>query len=379
MPKCWLISLLILCQVGVLGAQDRDNPSLSLLTASPGKDLYTLFGHTALRVQYPGQDKDLVYNYGVFDFDTPGFYTKFVQGRLPYRLAVGRYEALKQFYQKAGQQLVEQPLQLNPAERQAILQFLAYNNRPENRYYAYDFFYDNCATRIRDLLEDQLPLSYPADTTLANPPTLRQMLHEYVDRPMPWVGFGFDLALGQPADKEAGFRIQMFLPDYLAQNLSQASLGGHPLLGKPSIRVAGRAEQPSSFSILHPSLFLPLLCVLLALGMWLTPLPWQRGIAQSILLLFGLAGLFLAFLWWGTDHGPVKQNWNLLWLNPLFLLLLLARMVMGKNRGSVLWQIAGLAIVVVALCGWILPQEFPLLFIPLQVLGVLACWKLSRS
>ena len=141
----------------LLGQSFGPNTEVSLITVGPGSDLYSKFGHSAIRLNDPDQNLDIAYNYGTFDFNTPNFYPKFVRGKLDYILSVDPTKPLLRYYFRTGREVIEQKLLLSPSEVQYLADFLAENYKPENRTYQYDFFYDNCATRIRDVLEDTRP------------------------------------------------------------------------------------------------------------------------------------------------------------------------------------------------------------------------------
>lgn len=170
------------------------NYRISLLTCDPGDELYSAFGHNAVRVLDNDTGRDIVFNYGTFDFDTPNFYLKFARGKLDYMLSVSTYEQFILHYQYLQRSVREQVLDLSPEQTLRTVQFLQENYEPQNRFYRYDFFFDNCATRIRDMVEmvlgDQLKWG---ETEASSGKTFRNLIDEYV-YPMPWADFGIDLA-----------------------------------------------------------------------------------------------------------------------------------------------------------------------------------------
>ena len=303
----------------------KDRLSVSLLTGAPGQDLYSYFGHTAIRVIDSARGTDLVYNYGVFDFNTPNFYLKFLQGKLLYQLDVNSWKATLREYQFTGRRLTEQQLNLDPQSKEDLLQFLEINYRPENRYYLYDFFHDNCATRVRDALEQALgdDLHYPSPTTSGPtwvPSTYRDYLHEIL-APHPWTVFGIDLVLGMPADQVMDFRDEMFLPDDLSTNLSQATLNGRPLTGTPLEILPARIESASTVPLLiRPVSVCALLTILCFLSVWWNTVKWPPLLDTLLAVASGLGGMLIIGLWFATDHNAVKENWNILFLNPVFLI-----------------------------------------------------------
>jgi hypothetical protein len=192
-----------------------DSARFSLITVAPGEFVYSTFGHTALRLKDAASGVDVCFNYGTFDFEQPGFVLKFCQGKLLYMLDIENYRDFEYGNLYFRRPMIEQVLNLSPEQKSKLYALLRDNYRPENRFYKYDFFYDNCATRVRDILENTLggnPGYYTEMT--GNGVTMRQLLHKYLPA-KPWLGFGIDLILGTPADKIATVRDYMFLPDYL--------------------------------------------------------------------------------------------------------------------------------------------------------------------
>ena len=206
----------------LLPPSSRDSVEVSVLTCGPGDLLYSLFGHTAIRVQNHSTGQDLVYNYGTFDFQADGFAVKFLRGKLPYQLSVVRMDSFLREYQMDKRYVEEQSLNLSQSEKFKVLEFLYNNLRPENRFYKYDFYFDNCTTRIRDLLEDRVgSIQYP--TLNEEKFTFRDLLHQYLTQ-HPWTKFGMDIILGTQSDQVADDRGQMFLPEYFFDYLDTSTL-----------------------------------------------------------------------------------------------------------------------------------------------------------
>ena len=182
---------------------------ISLLTIAPGDMVYDTYGHSALRVNYPDRDMDLVYNYGLYDFNTPGFVMKFMRGKLLYQVGAHRYNSFLYNYNLDKRSIYEQKLNLNEIEKAALIKALRINMLKENRSYKYDFFFDNCSTRLRDLFEvaaDSLEIHGEIQAL-----TYRDLIkkHQYG---MPWSDFGIELIIGAKADVLSSLDDQMFLP-----------------------------------------------------------------------------------------------------------------------------------------------------------------------
>ncbi len=298
-----------------------------MLTCSPGTEAYSLFGHTAIRIQDPVQDFDLVFNYGTFDFSTPHFYMKFVKGRLNYMLSVSTYEQFLLTYIMEKRSVFEQELQISHASKEQLFTNLLENYKPENRYYLYDFFYDNCATRVRDIIENSLltPIRYDY-SDYGEDLSFRELIDPYLSR-SPWLNLGVDLALGLPSDKVATPYQYMFLPDYILNIFDKAMIDSagtsHSLCSH--IRTLHKADPPED----HPVLPRPaqVFWVLFLVAVFITGIEIRRKsrlvwFDRILFLVTGLLGALFLTLWIISDHIPLTANLSLLWAFPLHLVAL---------------------------------------------------------
>ena len=261
---------LLLLPIGQTTANSNDSIRLSLLTCAPGEVIYTLFGHTAIRYENPSQGIDVVFNYGLFSFDIPNFALRFSLGETDYRLGVIDYPHFAGEYAYFGRSVWQQTLNLNNEEKAELIRLLQENYRPENRIYRYNFFYDNCATRPRDLIEKSIDgtLQYADDMTDTDSGiSFRDLLHKY-SKGHPWSRFGMDLCMGSQADKTINRRLMMFVPFYVQEYFNQARIVNkegetRPLvLNEEKIIVTGseEAEQPSDgFTPMQAALLLLIL------------------------------------------------------------------------------------------------------------------------
>lgn len=358
---------------------------ISLITVSPGEELYSMYGHSAIRVNDPAQGIDYVFNYGTFDFNTPNFYVKFVRGKLLYQLSVGYFEDLKSHSIRDNRSVVEQVLNLQAAEKQKVLDFLATNYQPENRSYLYDFFFDNCATRIRDVFERGMGggLQF-SDAPAPDPMSFRQLVGIY-QRPHPWVDLGVDLVMGLPSDALASPRQTMFLPDYLMSQFAQAKVkraaGLQPFV-KETRQLFKAAAKPAAGSLRRPTVVCWSLLVVMAVYTFFQVRQGQTDHTLDILLfgITGFLGLVLLFLWFGTDHASFAGNLNLLWALPLHLPL--ALMLLRKNKPKALrcYFLAVAALSALLLLTWpFFPQQFHQAVFPLILLLGLRSWYVWRT
>lgn len=305
---------------------------MSLITVSPGEELYSSFGHNALWISDPMQGIDRVYNYGTFDFRTEGFYLKFIRGTLPYQLSVSPMYYTLYGAQAENRWVFEQVLNLSQNQKQKLYDFLENNYLPSNRQYAYKFFYDNCATRLRDALKVACgdSLNYDTQTVSSDkkPKSYREWMNKYLYG-KPWAKFGMNLAIGLPSDHIATTYEEMYLPDNLRYHLDKAKIGGENLvLTKNTLFTAsGSTSDRKSLieMITGPD---KLVLVLMILLFQITNYQKKRErIAYRFDKLFfgilGFIGWFLLLLGVATDHAVTNWNIHLFWAVPFHLPLIL--------------------------------------------------------
>ncbi len=285
---------------------------------APGEELYTSFGHTAIWVDDPATGIDNVYNYGTFDFRTGNFYWKFIRGTLPYILSVYPLRYSMAEAQGDNRSLTEQVLNLSPEQKQRLFDFLQTNARPENRGYRYKFYYDNCASRPRDVLKLAVGSGFRwTPVPELEGKSFRRWMNNYL-RTQPFARLGMNLAIGQPADETATFEQAMYLPDNLMKAVAKARNGDQPLVSATNELFVA---QPVARGIGAGYLQLVLLLLLLPVGVWLYRKHSDEPfwLDKTLLLLAGSVGLILTFLWFGTDHGVPDWNASLLIYSPTHL------------------------------------------------------------
>ncbi len=378
-------ALMVLAAAGSAGAQEAervtpdgsrllsDVAQVSLVTILPGDKVYSIFGHNAIRVFDPEREIDYAYNYGTFDFGNPLlFILKFGYGDLNYRLTRQSFQRMVAFYpSEEGRPLVEQVLDLDAGQREGVFRFLEWNAAPENAYYRYDFYYDNCATRIRDLLEAALGEQLVID--LPDPGgSMRQLLDPYLVEKT-WLHFVMDAGQGLPADAPATWRTELFLPDRLAVWAEKARIRG-PAGERPLVARADSIGWPADRPGPRPAPAWPtiVMTLVLAVVVWVTVLDLRQGrsgrawLDAPLFLLLGCAGVLIVFLSFVSLHAVTRNNVNLLWALPTNLLLAWTLARNGRKRWAtgLLWVTAAAAAVFVL--GWTLwSQELPLATLPL--------------
>ena len=298
---------------------------IRVVTCGPGQnELYSAFGHSAYRVSDPAQGIEFIYNYGVFDFDQPYFYLNFARGHLNYKLSRHEYSRFRDYYIYMDRFIHEQILNLNMEEKQQLFEFLEWNNLPENQYYFYDYFYDNCATRIRDALTTVFGDKIAFDGSyITHKKSIRDLTDDYLQY-QPWGDLGIDICLGLPMDIEATPYVHMFLPDYIESGFNHATLNRDgeilPLVRDVEI-IYSSTETAIAKPFLTPTL---VFWAVFAAILMITFFDYrnQRITKPLDLILFtvlGLLGLLLFLLWTVTDHRAAADNLNVLWAFPLHL------------------------------------------------------------
>lgn len=322
-----------------LKSQQSNDTLVFLLTCVPGTATYSIYGHSALRVVIPLKGYDMVYNWGVFDFSTPNFAWKFAKGRLNYMLGVYPYELFIREYFIDRRSVYSQRVIIDGEDLKQLFILLEENLKPENLYYRYDFFYDNCSTRIRDLFERIFGdrLIYPPDDLLPIP-TFRDKISEYQIK-YPWLKLGVDLGLGLPADKKANFRDRMFLPEELMQNLAKTTVRRYGKI-MPLLRQTQTIFEFDPHIIKTPFYSAPMfvLSVLFVIILFMSIRYRHLAVINYadilIFALFGAISLILVFFNFITDHTQTRMNLNLVWINPFVIICLFCIVF---NKPGVIW------------------------------------------
>ncbi|MBA3673721.1 MAG: DUF4105 domain-containing protein [Chitinophagaceae bacterium] len=333
MVQKFLISyLLFLTSFFTFAQSDSCRLRISLLTGSPGEELYSTFGHSAIRVTDTISNEDIVYNYGTFDFGEPGFYTKFVRGKLMYYLSTENFSSFKQSFQQENRGLTEQVLNLSCIEKLKITTLLQQNLMGANKFYKYDFLFDNCTTRLRDLLEKAVSTPVHFMPVVNKPTTFRQHIFEYMDyNNNQWTKLGMDILLGNKTDAAMNNREAMFLPDYLFKGFDSAKIGNKPVVESKTVAVDLPTQNPSASSpkgvlwtgqksfLTHPAFIFWVLLIAIVVMSFSKSEGAKKllyGFDGFLFFITGFAGILMLFMWFGTDHIVCRNNYNLLWAWP---------------------------------------------------------------
>lgn len=383
MKKKSLLIVLLFISISFLGLaqsfQLSENAEISVLTCGPGNEAYSVYGHSAFRVKDEIHAYDVVFNYGIFDFSTPNFVYRFAAGQTDYLLGAYKFDIFLNEYIDDNRSIFEQVLNLTHNEKQKIFDFLIWNAQPENRVYRYNFFFDNCASRIRDVVKQQVEgeviFPYQSD----DPKTLRQHIKDCHSKLL-WLNFGIDLVVSAPSDRIASVSEEMFLPDYIMKHFSEATVityeGTKPLVKSSQVIFQAEPTNFKNFKIVSPFAVFGLL-FLLILSVSVKQFRKSKICAWPDYLVYGVTGLMGVIMLWFvffSEHPAISPNYNILWAVPLNLVF------------AILWKVKKwrpkLQYYHVIVSGWlilfVLTEAFlPQKFHPVHILFVLMI--LSRS
>lgn len=340
-----------------VGAQSMTNPDriqISLLTCSPGKEVWAQYGHTAIRYYDKESGEDLAINYGIFSLDQTYFIPRFVLGMTDYRMGVQPMDMFLAQYSYEGRGVVEQVLNLSAEDKEVIYKALQENMKPENVVYRYNYFFDNCTTRARDMLVNHLhgKVVYPPAKEDA---TFRSMIHKWNNK-YEWSQFGEDLLLGVNADRKTTKSEQQFLPENLRSDFDKARYNGKPLVKETNVLLDAETEVAEPAFPLSP-LSIALIFAVISLVMMLfsyrrQQVYWAWDLA--LMLTSGLMGIIF-FIMIFSQHPCVSLNFILLFFNPLPLFFLYSTI---KKKKVIWWKIWGV-LIILGLFGSLF-QEIPL-------------------
>ena len=327
-----------------------DSVEVSLLTCSPHEEIYSLYGHTALRWHDLNKGDDIAFNWGVFDFRKPFFVGRFVFGLTDYELGAYPYPLFRQEYMKYGSSITEQVLDLRPEEKMALKEALIKNLQPENKVYRYNYFYDNCSLRPRDLIERCINGKVKYAPREDYQPTYREMVHSCV-RNHPWAAFGNDMLLGLKADLKTDLRQQEFLPSNLMYDFDRATIYADGEY-RPLVKERRIALQAGVQMIEEDFPLTPTQCawILFIVSVGIALIEWKQNKRLKywdalLMLVQGLAGCVL-FVMIFSQHPTTSLNLQLLLLNPLPLFFIPAVL---RRRNTRWWIILAAMIVLFAI------------------------------
>lgn len=302
-----------------LEAQSADSADVYLVTCAPGAASYSIYGHTALRITMRNAPFDMAYNWGIFDFSTPNFVYRFAKGKLDYMLGAYSYERFLEEYIAEGRSVWSQKLNLTTEEKEKLFSLINENLKPENVKYRYDFFFDNCATRVRDIIAQAA-----ADTVIFpvkdNHRTFRQLIDPY-QKVLPWLDFGADMLLGLQSDRKATVADEMFLPVFLKDNFAGSVIVhngiSEPLAGPVETVVDIPAATTVKNAWIPQAVFwLVFLFVVLVTFVFKRP-GLEKFVDFFLFFIYSLLALVLVFTNTLSEHDALHLNLLFLGINIL--------------------------------------------------------------
>jgi len=373
MKKIYIIFLIFCSTIYQVNAQKLSNKAtISVITCEPGSELYSAFGHSAFRIHDPVLQLDKIYNYGTFNFNAPNFYLNFAKGKLTYQLSTSSFIRFLREYHYENRWVKAQELNLTSADVQEVFNFLENNAKPQNKYYQYDFFYNNCATKIEDIIQNILKDKVHFTTNyIKTNKTHRDLIADYTTN-FKWAKFGIDLALGSVIDKTANKKDYNFLPDYIFKTFENATIITEnnqtlPLVEKETTILSSK-KTIQHYYLISPTNILFIISLLIAFITYKNFKKNKRIKIIDFILYFttGSIGVIVLLLWFATSHTATYKNFNFLWaFAPNFIV----AFVILKNKipkWIIVYNRILLLLIALTFIIWILKiQVFNLAIIPL--------------
>lgn len=365
----YYVQIFFLLITQVLAATSFNNSlspraEISVLTCGTGDELYSLYGHTAIRVSDPLQGIDRVYNYGMFDFQTDNFYGKFIKGNLLYFVDYDKYERFVGAYRYEDRSVYEQLLTLSPKQKEQIWEKLNFSLEKQNREYVYRFIDKNCTTKVLDIINDVL--EEPVNVYIEeNQISYRSILNVFQKNNY-FVNLGINLVFGSKVDHQAD---KLFLPLNFMKGLEKTKIGGMPLVAKTTVLYEKEAEPvqvwwntPWFFSILMLGLLLCMRNI------------WVRNVFFIVL---GIMGLFFIAVGYYSFHEELTNNNTVFLCNPLFILI--PFWSSEKYRAKLNLLISLLLMSLVLFVGLNFQSEKLMLSLPLVLVVLISLLMLKRA
>jgi hypothetical protein len=316
----FILILFLTIQPNVQSQTLGSKAQVSILTCNPGKDVYSMYGHTAIRITDVEQNLDAVFNYGVFSFDSPNFLYRFAKGQTDYLMIGQKFSSFIPEYEEEKRSVYEQVLNLSPEGKNKLFQALLENAKPENRMYRYNFFMDNCATRVRDMIERNSGAKITFQESHPNE-SYRELIKRF-HHSFRWIDLGIDLLVGKKAEQPVSSYGQMFLPEYLMDEFAKAEItmnGNTQPLVQETRTLVDYPNSKLNSDWPWPVLvfgFFALLIITISVRNFLRKknTDW---LDYWLFALSGIAGLIIGWFTLYSEHPAMSPNYNLLWAFPI--------------------------------------------------------------
>ena len=351
-----------------------DSIQISLLTVMPRTNrVYTAYGHTAIRILNRSTQQDVVFNYGTFDFNAPNFIYRFIKGETDYSISEDDYRLFEYHYSRENATVVEQILNIPDKKKTEIVEALKTNMKPENQKYRYNYFFDNCTTRPRNILEKYCGGKLIYNGGQEQPVTFRKLIHECTSY-SPWMTFGIDLLIGNGADSVIGKRSELFLPVKLTEALDDShvettDLQQFPIVSSSQTIIRSEPSEPveSRNNPMKLGIVMVIHCLVFAVIGFFRKKRFRFFYCLTFLHV-ALGGCIVAFVALASSHPCTWPNWNLLWIHPLHLIPV-AGYLFNKTYRLIRWyHWSNFVLLSGLLLGWpFIPQELNIACIPFMI------------
>ena len=334
--KVLLLFFFFLSSFSFSNEQDVDRYSISILTVSPGKDLADAFGHSGIRVIDRELNYDVVFNFGIYDFQAPNFYSNFVKGRPIYSLGINNYNRFINNYKNQNRGVVEHKILISNNKKDKVIRLLFENSKPENKFYIYDYFNDNCSTKVADLFIENFNDEFSnseinLSKKLKN--SYRSLIYQMIPKNS-WGSLGIDICLGSVIDQDINYRQTFFLPSKFRKFLETIESENPQIIESKLVLESLEASEESVLNLTSPMLILFFISILIIL---ITIRDFKNNKQTKVLdiLLISITsmiGLLISYLWFISDHTAASQNYNILWASPLNILLFIDLLASKKRK-----------------------------------------------
>ncbi len=326
LKKTYFVFFLFSCVVSDIFGFSATDAQVSLLTVMPrSNEVYTVYGHTAIRICNPRENLDIVFNYGTFNSNRPNFIYHFIKGETDYYLDASDFRLFEYAYQRENSTVIEQVLNIPPEEKEKMFKMLSENLLPENRGYRYNYFFDNCTSRARDIFENfadgHLVYAQHDKTT-----TFRNLVHQCTST-YKWMTFGIDLLIGNGADSLISFREEMFLPEKLMTGLASATVVNdslqYPVVVSTHTIIEPVTTTKSDSKEWSGPMKIGIILVIHALAFGICGIIFRKKFRIFFGLIFlqaALAGCLVWFVALISVHPCTYPNYNMFWLHPFYLI-----------------------------------------------------------
>ena len=341
--------------------QDVDRYSISILTVSPGKDLADAFGHSGIRVIDRELNYDVVFNFGIYDFQAPNFYSNFVKGRPIYSLGINNYNRFINNYKNQNRGVVEHKILISNNKKDNVIRLLFENSKQENKFYVYDYFNDNCSTKVADLfIENFSDEFYNSEINLSkkSKDSYRSLIYQMIPKNS-WGSLGIDICLGSVIDQDINYRKTFFLPSKFGKFLDKLESENHQIIESNVVLESPETAKKSGLNLTSPMFVLFIISLLIIL---ITFCDFQNNKQTKVLdfLLISITsiiGILICYLWFFSDHTAASQNYNILWASPLNILLFIDLFTSKKRKWILGYLKFIFLMLLLMICHWILSVQ----------------------